>query len=310
MAKGARKPRPHGGGLIVKLANIWVAGEKALAVDMGGTLRRVPADFWGGSAIRSIEDLLDRQALDDGFDDLARRMLTAAAGFVAVAPGAFRWRPVMEHPEKILCVGLNYRSHVAETQSSVSEMPVLFGKFPNTLAAAGDNIPLPAASEQIDYEAELVIVIGKPCHNVSTADALTNVLGYTCGNDVSARDLQHRSSQWLIGKSLDGFGPVGPMLTTADEVGDPQALSIELHRNGEVCQSARTDQMIFSCADVVAYASTLFTLRPGDLIFTGTPEGVIWGKPPEERRWMKPGDTVTVTIEKLGSLTNTFTAAH
>lgn len=293
----------------MKFANIAVAGEKALAVEVEGTLRRVPSDFLGGGAVRGIEDLLSGRAAGEGFMDQAKRILAAAPEFDAVEPGTFRWRPVMEHPEKILCVGLNYRSHVAETRSSVSEMPVLFGKFPNTLAAEGDPIPLPGESQQIDYEAELVIVIGKTCHNVSEADALDMVLGYTCGNDVSARDLQHRSSQWLIGKSLDGFGPVGPVLTTADEVGDPQALAIELMRNGEVCQSARTDQMIFSCAQVVAYASTLFTLQPGDLIFTGTPEGVVLGKPPAERRWIKAGDTVTVTIEKLGSLTNTFTAA-
>jgi 2-keto-4-pentenoate hydratase/2-oxohepta-3-ene-1,7-dioic acid hydratase in catechol pathway len=296
----------------VKLANIAVSGDKAMAVEVEGTLRRVPVDFLGGGGhpIRSIEDLLTRQGPDGDFGDTAHQIVAAAAGFPAVDPGTFRWRPVVEHPEKILCVGLNYRSHVAETRSAVSEMPVLFGKFPNTLAAAGDEIPIPPASAQMDYEAELVIVIGKTCRGVSVSDALTAVLGYTCGNDVSARDLQHRSSQWLIGKSLDGFGPVGPMITTADEVGDPQALSIQLTRNGTVCQSARTDQMIFSCAEVVAYASTLFTLQPGDLIFTGTPDGVILGKPPEERRWIEPGDTVTVTIEKLGSLTNTFTAAR
>ncbi len=294
----------------MKLANIMVAGVPALAVQRGTDLVRVPADYEGsGHPVASLEDVLHRHPVGSGWEAFAAGLARDAHGFSVAAPGTFAWRPIVERPQKIICVGLNYGAHVAETKSHVSEQPVLFSKFANALAAAEQDIPIPAAAERLDYEAELVILMGKPCHQVAASAALSHVLGYTTGNDVSARDLQHRSSQWLIGKSLDAFAPVGPFCTTADEVGDPQRLRISLTRNGEMCQEANTSDMIFSCAEIVAYCSTLWTLLPGDVIFTGTPNGVIHGMPPEVQRWLAPGDQVAVTIEKLGTLANRFTAS-
>ncbi len=294
----------------MKLANILVDGTPALALQRGTDLVRVPADYEGAATpVASLEDVLHRHPVGSGWEEFAARLDLDARGFSVAVPSAFSWRPVVERPQKIICVGLNYGAHVAETQSHVSEQPVLFSKFANALAAAEQDIAIPDATERLDYEAELVIVMGKRCHQAAVSDALRYVLGYTTGNDVSARDLQHRSGQWLIGKSLDGFAPVGPFCTTADEVGNPQRLRIALTRNGETCQEANTSDMIFSCAEIVAYCSTLFTLLPGDIIFTGTPNGVIGGMPPEEQRWLAPGDQVAVTIEKLGTLSNRFVAS-
>ena len=290
----------------MKLANIVVNGEPALAVQREADLVRVPRDYEGARRVASLEDVLHRHPVGSGWEAFSTRLDEDAREFAVAAPGTFAWRPIVERPQKIICVGLNYGAHVAETQSHMSEQPVLFSKFANALAAAEQDISIPAATERLDYEAELVIVMGKHCHQAAVSDALSFVLGYTTGNDVSARDLQHRSGQWLIGKSLDGFGPVGPFCTTAEEVGDPQQLRIALTRNGEPCQEANTSDMIFSCAEIVAYCSTLWTLQPGDIIFTGTPNGVIGGMPPEEQRWLAPGDQVAVTIDKLGTLTNRF----
>lgn len=290
----------------MKLANILVDGRPALAVQRGAELALVPADYDGPGALTSLEDLLDRHPVGAGWEEWAAALTRDAGAFAAARPGSFRWRPIVERPEKIICVGLNYGAHIAETGSKGSEQPVLFSKFANALAAHEQPIPIAAAAQHVDYEAELVIIMGRRCHQVPASRALQYVLGYTTGNDVSARDLQHRSGQWLIGKSLDAFGPVGPYCTTADEVGDPQRLAISLTRNGTRCQDANTQDMIFSCAEIVAYASTLWTLLPGDILFTGTPNGVINGMPPESQRWLAPGDQVAVTIEKLGTLANTF----
>lgn len=294
----------------MKLANIVVNGEPTLAIQRGQDLVQVPRDYEGaGRPVTSLEDVLHRHPLGSGWEEVSARLSRDAQTFSVAEPGTFAWRPIVERPQKIICVGLNYGAHVAETKSHASEQPVLFSKFSNALAAAEQDIPIPTATRRLDYEAELVIVMGQRCHEVNAAHALASVLGYTTGNDVSARDLQHRSGQWLIGKSLDGFAPVGPFCTTAEEVGDPQRLRIALTRNGHTCQEASTSDMIFSCAEIVAYCSTLFTLEPGDIIFTGTPNGVIAGMPPEEQHWLAPGDEVAVTIEKLGTLTNRFIAS-
>ncbi|QWU15544.1 2-keto-4-pentenoate hydratase/2-oxohepta-3-ene-1,7-dioic acid hydratase (catechol pathway) [Paenibacillus sophorae] len=214
-----------------------------------------------------------------------------------------QYAPCVTSPQKIICVGLNYRSHAAESGLETPLVPVLFSKFNNSLAAHREKITLPDGPSQIDYEAELVLVIGKRTSGVSKEEALSSIFGYTVGNDLSARDLQFRTSQWLVGKSLDGFAPVGPCVVTADEV-DPGSLNIECRVNGELRQSANTRDMIFGCAELVSYISAYITLEPGDLIFTGTPEGVILGYPEEERIWLRSGDEVTVTIEGLGTLEN------
>ena len=208
------------------------------------------------------------------------------------------------YPQKILCVGLNYRSHAAETEKEAPKQPILFSKFTNALSASGMPVQLPPVLKQYDYEAELVIVIGKPCYQVSEEDALDYVFGYTCGNDLSARDGQFISGQWLIGKTLPGFAPAGPFIVTPDEFNPNEPHRITCRRNGQIVQDSNTSHMIFNCAQIISYASQFMRLVPGDLIFTGTPEGVILGKPEAERNWLVPGDTLEVTIEGIGTLTN------
>lgn len=211
--------------------------------------------------------------------------------------------PCVTNPEKIICIGLNYVSHTEESKMDIPTSPVIFSKFNNALAAHNQSISIPESAEKIDYEAELVIVIGKEVVNVSKEDALSYVFGYTAGNDLSARDLQFRTGQWLLGKTCDGFAPIGPCLVTADEV-DPNNLKIECKVNGVVRQSANTSDMIFDCATIVSYISKYMTLKPGDVIFSGTPSGVILGYPENEQHWLKSGDEIIVSIEKIGSLTN------
>lgn len=211
--------------------------------------------------------------------------------------------PCVASPEKIVMVGLNYRRHCEEIGLALPTTPTLFSKYNNALLGHGGTIQLPVkVSSQFDYEAELVVVLGRTARDVPEADALAHVFGYCSGNDFSARDLQTRTSQFLLGKTSDGFAPVGPWLVTADEVPDPQALSIECRVNGEVRQSSSTRDMVFGCAQLVSYASRHMTLKPGDVIFTGTPEGVIQGKPEAERVWLKPGDEIATTIGDLGEL--------
>lgn len=221
---------------------------------------------------------------------------------------SIEWGPCVTRPNKIICVGLNYRKHAEETNAPIPAYPILFNKFNNTLAGHLAQIAVPKVTRELDYEAELVIVIGKQAKYVPKEQALDHVFGYACVNDLSARDLQNRTSQWLLGKSCDGFSPLGPYLVTADEVGDPNRLGIRAVVNGEVRQNSNTADMIFHCDEIVSYISQHMTLVPGDLILTGTPEGVVLGLPPERRVYLKPGDEVTIEIEKLGSLTNRFVA--
>jgi 2-keto-4-pentenoate hydratase/2-oxohepta-3-ene-1,7-dioic acid hydratase in catechol pathway len=212
--------------------------------------------------------------------------------------------PCLPNPGKIICVGLNYRKHAEESNMPIPEYPILFNKFHNTIAAHQDVILLPFHAQQVDYEAELGIVIGKTAKRVTKEEALTYVFGYCAANDLSARDLQFRTNQWLLGKCCDGFCPVGPYLVTADEVENPNALGIRTYVNGEIRQDSNTSDMIFHCDELVSYISQYMTLQPGDIILTGTPEGVIFGYPKEQQVWLKDGDEVTVEIDQLGRLTN------
>ena len=219
--------------------------------------------------------------------------------------------PVVTAPEKIFCIGLNYLSHTAEENEALPVVPEVFNKFNTALAAHDEAIPLPAAGGQFDYEAELVVVIGEQAKNVSKEQALDHVFGYTVGNDVSAREQQFRVSQWLIGKSSDKFGPLGPYIVTRDSI-DGGNLPIRLWHNGELRQSANTSELIFDIPTLVSYISQFITLKPGDLIFTGTCAGVINGMklPPDQRPWLKPGDEVIVEIEGIGKLRNIFAPAQ
>ncbi|NDJ52226.1 MAG: fumarylacetoacetate hydrolase family protein [Chloroflexi bacterium] len=210
--------------------------------------------------------------------------------------------PPVPNPGKILCVGLNYQPHAAESNMEAPEYPVLFSKFNNAIAATGEDVPIASDWKAVDYEAEMVVVIGKTAHRVSEADALGCVLGYCNGSDFSERDLQFRSGQWLLGKTADNFLPIGPYLVTTDEIPDPQNLPIRGWYNGELRQESNTANMIFAVATIIAYASQYMTLNPGDIISTGTPEGVIIGRP--EKDYMRPGDEYIVEVGPLGRLTN------
>lgn len=214
--------------------------------------------------------------------------------------------PVVTGTDRIFCIGLNYRQHAKECGLPIPPAPVLFNKFSNALAAHGDCVKLIPDYKEYDYEAELVAVIGKPARNVSEEDALDYVFGYTCGNDLSTRDLQFaRGGQWVLSKTFDGFAPVGPCLVPAGEL-DPNHLDISSTVNGEVRQNSNTSDMIFPLAQIIADLSHHFTLMPGDLIFTGTPQGVMHGYPADQKSWLKPDDWVEVTIQGIGTLRTTF----
>lgn len=209
-------------------------------------------------------------------------------------------------PGKIVCVGLNYKEHVEEAGENLPKVPILFNKYNNTLAAHNCTIKLPPrdVSYKFDYETELLVVIGKAARNVKEADALDYVAGYAVGHDFSARDLQlETGGQWMVGKTLDGFAPIGPYFVSADLV-DPNNLTIETYVNDETKprQSSHTSKFIFNPQKVIAYASRLLALEPGDIIFTGTPSGVILGMPKDKQVWLKAGDRIESRIEKLGTL--------
>lgn len=213
------------------------------------------------------------------------------------------YAPPVLKPEKILGLASNYRDGSEKSGIDTPRLPVIFSKFNNALAANNQVISLPKNAEKVDYEAELVIVIGKEAKDVSKEEALSYIFGYTAGNDLSARDLQRITHQWLLGKSCDNFAPIGPYLVTADEI-DAADLDIKCKVNGVPRQSGNTRDMIFDCATIVSYISSYMTLRPGDIIFTGTPSGAISTYPEDKQQWLKSGDEIIVSIEKIGDLTN------
>jgi 2,4-didehydro-3-deoxy-L-rhamnonate hydrolase len=213
----------------------------------------------------------------------------------------------IDRPGKIVCVGLNYRDHAAESNDEPPSRPLLFAKWQTSLIGPGEAIVLPAISQEVDFEAELGVVIGRRARQVSVDDAVDFVAGYLCVNDVSARDVQRDDGQWTRGKSFDTFCPVGPRIVEAAEVSNPQALGIRCLVNGEALQDSNTSEMIFSVAEVIAFASEAITLEPGDLIATGTPAGVGFARTPPV--FLRPGDEVTVEVDGLGSLTNPVRAA-
>ncbi len=210
--------------------------------------------------------------------------------------------PPIPDPQKIICIGLNYRDHCEEQKKPLPEKPIMFAKFPTALIGCNEPIVKPPLTNQLDYEAELAVVIGRKGKNIPEEDALAYVAGYTIMNDVTARDVQVSDGQWVRAKSFDTFAPAGPYLVTRDEVPDPQNLNMRLTVNGEVRQTSNTSNMVFSVAFLVSYISQVCTLLPGDMISTGTPGGVgVFRKPPV---FLQDGDIVSVEIEKLGTLTN------
>jgi len=219
-------------------------------------------------------------------------------------PEPERLLPVVGQPGKVICIGLNYRDHAIESGSEIPTEPVVFSKFNSTLIGHGDSIRLPAVSSEVDYEAELVVIVGKKAKHVAAADAMDYVFGYTCGHDVSARDWQkgRPGGQWLLGKTFDTFAPTGPCMVTTREVADPSDLRVRMHLNGEVVQDSTTAQLIFDIPTLIEHLTKIVTLLPGDLIFTGTPPGVGAARKPPV--FLQPGDDCHVEIEGIGTLAN------
>jgi acylpyruvate hydrolase len=265
---------------------------------------------------RGKESIVDLSIAAPKLPKNMKSLLAAGASALAAAEKAVKDAPKeavlkltdvtlkapVPNPGKILCVGLNYADHAKEAGLALPEYPTVFSKYSNTVNDPGGAIVLPKISSEPDYECELGVVIGQRAKNVSQADALNYVAGYLPFHDVSARDYQMRTSQWTLGKTFDGFAPMGPALVTSDEVGDPHNLNIQLSIGGEVLQSSNTRNLIFKIDFLVSYLSSILTLEPGDVIATGTPAGIGGARNP--KRFLKPGETVRIEIEKLGVLEN------
>ncbi len=269
------------------------------------------------AAVFQGESYIDLHATDPALPAGVKQLLAAGPSALSAAeqaarrPGAVKYSadqvqllaPIPD-PQKIVCLGLNYRDHAIESGAPIPREPVLFSKYPTALIGHNQPIVLPPVSSEVDYEAELVIVVGKRGRHIKEAEAVGHVAGYTIGHDVSARDwqLQKDGKQWMVGKTFDTFAPTGPWLVTADEVRDPHNLAIRLRLNGQTMQDSNTRQMIFRVGATLAYLSQVFTLEAGDLIFTGTPPGVGFARRPPV--FLKAGDVAEVEIEGLGVLRN------
>jgi 2-keto-4-pentenoate hydratase/2-oxohepta-3-ene-1,7-dioic acid hydratase in catechol pathway len=278
-----------------------VLGERVLAIDC---IARLEPDRWG--TLAGAEDVsplwtgAGRKLLFE-----LNSMLTASGvppkwEEYCEAAAFCRWLPPVAAPEKIICVGLNYRGHAAETNAKIPEVPVLFGKFNTALVGASGPVILPANSSQVDYEAELAVVIGKRAKRVSVEEAPGVVGGYMIMNDVTARDWQLRVRQWLTGKSFDTFAPAGPWLVTPDEIPDPHNLRISLRLNGKTMQDSNTSDLIFGIPALISHISQIFTLKPGDIISTGTPPGVGFVRNPPV--FLRDGDLVEISIDGIGTI--------
>jgi 2-keto-4-pentenoate hydratase/2-oxohepta-3-ene-1,7-dioic acid hydratase in catechol pathway len=278
----------------VRLGAVRKDGPGELVFDLNRIEPQLPAEITaflesGETALTLAAQTLAKAPAEAGF---------ALAGLTLKSP--------IPRPGKIIAIGRNYLAHAAEAKSDAPEYPVIFAKYNNTVIGPGEPIVIPKLTQQVDYEGELAVVIGKRCKGVPVAEALACVGGYTAVNDVSARDYQHLSSQWTIGKSFDTFAPMGPVLVTADEIADPQNLNLRVTIGGEELQSANTRDMIFSVAQLIATINAVMTLEPGDVIATGTPAGIGGARKPP--RWLRPGEVVRVEIERIGVLENPVVA--
>ena len=265
---------------------------------------------------RSGDSIIDLSAADPSIPSAMKEFLEAGdsaasraravinSGTHAISATDVTIHAPIDNPEKIICIGLNYADHAAESGMPIPDEPIVFSKYASSIIGPDENIVAPSASSQVDYEVELVVVIGKRGRNISEDDALDYVAGYMVGHDVSARDyqLEKPGAQWMMGKTFDTFAPIGPDLVTTDDVPDPHNLGIRCILNGETVQDSNTSQLIFGVPKLVAYLAHVFTLTPGDLIFTGTPPGVGMGREPQ--LWLKQGDQVICEIDGLGRLEN------
>lgn len=291
---------------LVRYSDNKIPGE-LLGVQTGDGILAIQklADHLNSNVPRNMNELL--QNTDNGVDQITHVLkmseeLHFPIDDYVLSESDFHYLPVVKHPEKIICVGMNYVDHVRAIGGDVPTNPVFFNKFSNALAAHKQTIPLPSITQKVDYEAELVIIIGKRVNSVREKEAKEAIFGYTIGNDLSDRAFQFQSSQWMIGKTFDYFAPAGPVIVTRDELKHVDHLSIQTKLNGDIVQESSTSEMIFSVEKIVSQASQYMTLKPGDLIFTGTPSGVILEK--SEPNWLKPNDKLEISIEKIGKLTN------
>ncbi len=281
-------------------------GEYLLGVKTDKGILDVPqaAKLLNMHAPATMDDLLQKEEGPSLNALVDAALKSSAASTTFAKESTIEYGPAVTRPEKIICVGLNYRRHAKEVGMEFPSQPVLFNKYNNALNYHNGAIKLPVdVAKKFDYEVELVMVMGKEAKNVSETDALSYVAGYCTGNDFTARDLQLEtpSKQWMIGKTPDQFAPIGPYLVTADQI-NPDNLKIECRVNGETRQSSNTNDFIFNSRQMISFISRHMTLKPGDIIFTGTPEGVILGYPKEKQVWLKPGDKLACSLEKLGEL--------
>ncbi len=281
----------------MKLIAVDVTGTTNLAIQVGSQCAILPDSSNDRSKFRTVvqnwETIRTRFAKEivTGTMDIPRCLCAPVVGM-----------------EKVICIGINYADHAQEMGGEPPEIPVVFNKFPNCITPPGGQIRLPAISQQVDFEAELVVVIGKDGRHIPRESAMEHVFGYCCGNDISARDWQkgRPGGQWLLGKTFETFAPIGPAIVTADEIPDPHRLGIQSRLNGRTMQASNTDQLIFRVDHLIAHLSQFTTLKVGDLIFTGTPAGVGAGRNPPV--FLKPGDELEVEIEGLGILKNRVVA--
>lgn len=286
------------------LVSYWDGEGWGVAVADGGDLAPVSvAARCGRSAMRAL--------LEEGTSGLRRAKAEADARFLSrtglLDRRSVRLGPTVPDPDKILCVGFNYAEHTAEMQVERPVAPNVFAKFRNSLVAHGDTVPLGTVSTEVDYEGELAVVIGSRCRDVAPGEVDRYIAGFTILNDVTARDLQFRTSQWTLGKAADGFCPVGPGLVPRDRVPDAQDLGIVTHLNGEIVQHGSTRDMVFPVAEVLSEISSVLTLEPGDIVTTGTPSGVGYKANPP--RFLRDGDEVAISIDGIGTLSNRFVAS-
>jgi 2-keto-4-pentenoate hydratase/2-oxohepta-3-ene-1,7-dioic acid hydratase in catechol pathway len=275
------------------------SGKTSLAILEDDGLRIIPDLSNHASSIAAVVE--DPHLMDAKLEQTLPRSINSIA--------ASSIRPPVVAMEKVICIGINYADHAREMGGVPPEIPVVFNKFPSAINRPGGRIVLPTISRAVDYEAELVVVIGKGGSHIPLGDAMEHVFGYTCGNDISARDWQKGKpgGQWLLGKTFDTFAPIGPVLVTADEITDPHNLDIKLRLNGEPMQASNTGQLIFKIDELISHISRFSTLKPGDLLFTGTPSGVGAGRNPP--LFLQPGDHIEVEIEGIGILQNKIAGA-
>ncbi len=290
----------------LRIANIRIRDDISLGVEVDDGVLDVgaTASALGLPAPDNLDDLL-KNALAPELRGLMEAVSEHKRAAVIVPLSQVAFAPLVTRPEKIICIGFNYQRHAEETGTPIPKAPPLFSKFHNALNHHGGTIKLPTKiDDRFDYETELVIVFGREFTGIPEADALDQVAGYAVGNDFSARKMQTVTTQFLAGKASDGFAPVGPWLVTRDRVPDPNNLKLQTTVNGEKRQDWTTADMIFDCRKLIAYVAGIMTIKPGDILFTGTPQGVIFGEkaPPEERNWLKAGDEVVSSIEGLGTL--------